>query len=135
MSKKLKKIYINKFDDMKRILIVEDDGFISAALVAKLTKARYEVLTVPDGTEVAGAISQKLPDAILLDLLMPKMDGFAVLDYLKKDSRYKSIPVIILTNLSQEEDRVKAMASGASDYLVKTDLSIIDIVEKIKRFI
>jgi two-component system, OmpR family, alkaline phosphatase synthesis response regulator PhoP len=120
---------------MKRVLIVEDDEFLASALQAKLLKYGYGVEVIGDGVEVAKILNKYIPDLILLDLVLPKMDGFAVLEMLKKDENYKRVPVVVLTNLSQDEDYKKAQELGATDYLVKIEMNIKDVAEKIKKYL
>jgi two-component system, OmpR family, alkaline phosphatase synthesis response regulator PhoP len=120
---------------MKKLLIAEDDVFLANAYKAKLTKTGFEVGIATDGEELLAMINTFTPDAILLDLMMPKMDGFSVLEKLRKMDQYKSIPIIVATNLGQKEDIDRAMAMGASGYIVKSNLSLSDLVEKINTFL
>lgn len=117
---------------MKKVLIVEDDKPLAHALELKLHHAGYEVQVVGDGEAALEVIVDNGSfDAILLDLMMPKMDGFAVLENLEK--KKISIPVIISTNLSQEEDAERAKQLGAKDYFVKSDTPIEEVLEYVKR--
>ncbi len=120
---------------MKKVLIVEDDKFLLSAYRVKLTKAGFEIKIATDGEEALKILREDKPDVILLDLVMPRKDGFAVLEELKTNPVWKSIPVIVLSNLSQKEDLEKAKALGAKDYLIKSDLSLKDLVEKINTLI
>ncbi len=117
---------------MKKILVAEDDKFLASAYRVKLTKANYEVKLVFDGDETLKALSTFTPDIIILDLVMPKIDGFSVLSELKKNDSWKNIPVVVASNLGQSEDIVRATKLGARDYIVKTDLSMKKLIEKIE---
>ncbi|MEP7167127.1 MAG: response regulator [Candidatus Woesebacteria bacterium] len=117
---------------MPKILVVEDDKFLSNAYKVKFTKAGFEVLIASDGNEALLVMQSQIPDLILLDLVMPAMDGFAVLAKLKVDQKLNGIPVIVASNLGQKEDIEKALAMGATDFIIKSDVSLDEIVEKIK---
>jgi DNA-binding response OmpR family regulator len=117
---------------MKKILVAEDDKFLANAYRVKLTKSGYEVKMVSDGEEVIKALSEYTPDLIILDLMMPKVDGFAVLKEVRRNDGWKNIPILVASNLGQSEDIVKATKLGAVDYIVKTDLSMKKMILKIK---
>lgn len=116
---------------MKKILVAEDDTYLANAYRVKLTKAGFEVHNAQDGEEAIEMLSSFKPDIILLDLVMPKKDGFAVLTDLKANPTLKDIPVIIASNLGQKEDIEKGLALGARGFFVKTDLSLNNLIEKI----
>ena len=116
---------------MKKVLIAEDDKFLASALRVKLTKSGFEVRNAYDGEEALKIAKEFSPDLILLDLVMPVKDGFGVLESLKNDINLKKIPVIITSNLGQKEDVDRGMALGAKDYVVKSDLSLDDLIKKI----
>ncbi len=120
---------------MKKIIVLEDEQVLQKALSIELLGAGFEVLSALDGEAGLALVRKELPDLVLLDLTMPKMNGFDVLKNLKEDATTKSIPVIILSNLGQDEDKAKGLALGAKDYYVKssTDLSL--LTEKIKKII
>ncbi|SRR6266568_2397335 len=120
---------------MKKILVAEDDKFLGSAYRAKLTKAGFEVQIARDGQEAMDMVKVFMPDLILLDLVMPVKDGFSVLAEMKNDSGLKAIPIIIASNLGQKEDTDRGMKLGASDYFVKSDLSLNTIIEKINNLI
>ena len=117
---------------MSKILVAEDDKFLVKVYEAKLTKAGFEAKIAQDGEEALEILKTFTPEIILLDLMMPKKDGFQVLAELKADPKLKGIPVIVTSNLSQPEDKKKAMDLGAKDYIVKSDTPIQDIIEKLK---
>lgn len=115
-----------------KVLVAEDDKFLSKAYAAKLKKSGFDVTLVGNGEEALNHIKKSRPDAILLDLMMPVKDGFDTLFELKSDENLKSIPVIVLSNLGQPEDVDRAKKLGADDYLVKSNISMKDVVDKIK---
>ncbi|MBI3671632.1 response regulator [Candidatus Azambacteria bacterium] len=117
----------------KSILVVEDEKPIAKALQITLSGEGYDVDIASDGIEALDAMDKKMYDLILLDILMPKMDGFTVLDNMRK--RDIKTSVIMLSNLSQDEDMKKAKDFGSKGYLVKSDMSIEDIVSEAKKII
>lgn len=116
-------------DDPKKILIGEDEKPLAQVLTLKLKKAGFDARAVTNGQEVLDALAQERFDLVLLDLVMPKVDGFGVLEELKK--RGDTTKVIVLSNLSQEEDAKKAKELGAQDFFIKSNTPIADIVEKV----
>ena len=120
---------------MKKILVAEDDKFLANAYRVKLTKANYEVRMASDGEELLSMIEEFQPDLILLDLVMPNKDGFSALSELRANPRWSRLPIIVASNLGQKEDIDKAKKLGASDYLVKSDLAMKDLVIKIASYI
>lgn len=118
-----------------KILVAEDDRFLSKVYFTKLTSEGYEVVVASDGEEAIRKAQEENPDIMLLDLVMPKTNGFDVLKSLKADGKKIDFPIIILSNLGQDEDLKKGMDLGADDYLVKTNLSISEVVTKIKGYL
>ena len=118
--------------ETRRILVAEDDRFLRKAAEMALKRQGYTVLTAADGEEALRAARSVLPDLILLDLIMPKLNGFDVLQALKKDAPTAHIPVIILSNLGQDRDVQQAMDAGAAAYLIKTDLSLQALVQRVE---
>ncbi len=118
--------------EAKKILVTEDDKFLVNVLLSKLSKEGFEVIHAFDGEEALAKVREKKPDLILLDLILPVKDGFDVLKELKENETTKNIPVIILSNLGQDEDVKRGQDLGADDYLIKTNLSLKEVVEKIK---
>jgi DNA-binding response OmpR family regulator len=114
---------------------VDDDRFLSSSMQVKLTKEGYDVQAVSDGIEVADKLKRFTPDVILLDLMMPKLDGFAVLEMLKADARLKNIPVIVVTGLSQDEDVGRVKAMGAVECINKNTMAIAEVLEKVKAYL
>jgi two-component system alkaline phosphatase synthesis response regulator PhoP len=103
---------------MAKILIVEDDRFLRELIARKLRNEGYEVIEAVDGEEGLKRIKEEKPDLVLLDLILPGIDGFEVLESAKKDSEIASIPVIILSNLGQREEIERGLKLGAIDYLI-----------------
>jgi len=103
----------------KTILIIEDDKFLRQLIVQKLLKEEYNVSEAVDGEEGIKKIKEEKPDLVLLDLILPGIDGFEVLSRMKKDEEISSIPVIILSNLGQREDVERGLNLGAVDYLIR----------------
>lgn len=120
---------------MQKIILIEDDKFLMNALRVKLTEARFELSIAEDGEEAIKMLSSLQPDLILLDLILPKKDGFSVLEEIKQNEKLKKIPVIIISNLGQKEDIDRGIKLGAADYIVKADTSIQGIIEKINKFL
>ncbi|KKU73989.1 MAG: Two-component response regulator [Parcubacteria group bacterium GW2011_GWA2_47_26] len=116
-----------------RILLVEDDTFLAGIYAHKFEAEGFEVLLATDGEAGAKVAAKELPNIILLDILLPKMDGFEVLEKVKGDAKTKNIPVILLTNLGQKEDVDKGLKLGASDYLIKAHFMPQETVEKVKK--
>lgn len=120
---------------MPNILLIEDDEFIRSLLGDKFRSAGYEVKEARDGKEGLEKLKQEKPDVVLLDLLMPVMDGFEVLKTIRQDKELASLPVIVLSNVDQKTDLDRAMALGATDYLIKVYNTPEEIVEKVKKTI
>lgn len=119
-------------ETLGKILLAEDDKFLSTALGDKLTREGFAVIKAVNGREASAKIKNERPDLVLLDLIMPQKTGFEVLADMKLDRLTKGIPVIVLSNLGQEADIKKAKDLGANDYLVKSDVEMKIVVEKIK---
>jgi DNA-binding response OmpR family regulator len=118
---------------MVKVLVAEDDAFLSRAYIAKLEKEGFKAVLAVNGEEVMKKIKNEKPDIILLDVVMPKKNGFDVLYDLKQDANTKDVPVIILSNLGQKEDIKRGKDLGADDYLIKSDIAINDVINKIKQ--
>ncbi len=116
----------------KKILIVEDDEFLRQLVSQKLSSEGFAVSLAVDGPDGIEKTKSVMPDLILLDLLLPTIDGFEVLSKIKSDSATSSIPVIILSNLGQQEEIDRGLKLGAIDYLVKAQLTPEEIVAKVK---
>jgi len=118
----------------KKILLADDDPYISRAYSFALGKAGFEVIKAVNGKEVLAQAIATTPDLILLDQIMPEMDGFETLQALKSDPRLAQIPVILFTNLEQPSDVEKGRELGAVDYVVKAEVTMKEVVEKAKHF-
>jgi two-component system alkaline phosphatase synthesis response regulator PhoP len=115
-----------------KILIVEDEEILLTALSEELDQEGFEVLGAHDGQEGFDIALAQKPDLILMDLLMPKLDGIGALKLIKENPEIKDIPVVILTNLSDYEKVSDALSVGAMDYLVKANYKLEELVNKIK---
>lgn len=115
-----------------KILVVEDDFFLIKVFQTKLTNEGFQVEIAADGVLAMEILNRFSPDLILLDLVMPRKDGFEVLEDLSQDKKLSKIPVIVLTNLGQDSDVERVKKYGVVDYLVKSDISIDDVVSKVK---
>ena len=118
-------------DGVRRVLLAEDDRFLRRAAEARLRRHGLEVLTAADGEEALRLARAEPLDLILLDVVMPKLQGFEVLKALKQDEATAHIPVIVLSNLGQERDVAQAKALGALAFLVKAHLSLQDLVDRV----
>lgn len=119
----------------KKVMIVEDDEHISKVYQIMFAKDGIETSLARDGEEAVKKITEEKPDLVLLDLMIPKKDGFGVLEDIKKISSLAKIPVIILSNLGQQKDQDRALSLGANEYLVKVDSPIQDIIDKAKGYL
>ncbi len=115
------------------VMVVEDDAFLSGIYQKKFEMEGYKVSAADNGERALADIKKKKPDIILLDILLPKLDGFAVLEKLKTDAATKDIPVILLTNLGQKDDVDKGLKAGAVDYLIKAHFKPSEILDKVKK--
>lgn len=114
------------------ILLVEDDTFLAGMYITKLTMEHFNVELAVDGQAGLEKVKKIKPDLILLDVLLPKIDGFEVLRAIKDDADLRDIPVILLTNLGQKSDVLRGLDLGAADYLIKAHFMPSEVVEKIK---
>ncbi|MCX6793100.1 MAG: response regulator [Candidatus Falkowbacteria bacterium] len=115
---------------LKRILIAEDEKAYSRALVLKLKNSGFEAESAPDGEAALEAIKNNHFDLLLCDLVMPKVNGFEVIEEIKKQKL--DLPVIVLSNLSQADDEKKARALGAIDFLPKSNITLAEVISKVK---
>ena len=115
----------------RRILLAEDDRFLRKAAETALKRHGFAVIAAVDGEEALRLARAEAPDLILLDLIMPKMQGFEVLRALKEDPATAAIPVVILSNLGQDSDVKQALEAGAAGYFVKANLSLQDLVKRV----
>jgi DNA-binding response OmpR family regulator len=116
----------------KKILIVEDDKFLRELISQKLSKEGYDISEAVDGEKGVKSVQEIKPDLVLLDLILPGIDGFEVLSRIKADSAIAQIPIIILSNLGQKDDIERGLKMGAADYLIKAHFTPGEIISKIK---
>lgn len=116
----------------KRILLVEDDDALANVYVMRLQSEGFDVRRVSNGEEALAAALSYKPDLVVLDVMMPKVSGFDVLDIFRNTPETANLKVIMLTALSQESDKERAESLGADDYLVKSQVVIADVIERIK---
>ncbi len=119
-------------EELKRVMIIEDDNFLSSLMKVRLEKEGFTVMQAFDGEEAIELLKTDRPDLIVLDLIMPKVMGFEVLQTISMTPELEKTPVIILSNLAQDSDIQKAKEFGAKEYFVKVKISIDDIVKRVK---
>jgi DNA-binding response OmpR family regulator len=117
---------------MKKILIIEDDIFLQGLEAGKLQKTGYSLVTARNGTEGMQKILEPGIDMILLDLILPDFDGFEILKKIRETEAIKHLPVLVFSNLSEEGDVKKAKSLGATDFMVKSNFTLDELVEHIK---
>lgn len=115
-----------------RILVIEDDRFLRGLLTQKLDNEGFDVSIAADGNEGMEKIIQEKPDIILLDIILPGIDGFEILKKVQADPELSRIPVMLLTNLGQQEDVERGLRLGAKGYIIKAHFTPAEIVDKIK---
>ncbi len=119
-------------DAKKKVLLVEDDKMILDMYTLKFTQEGYEVTQAENGKDGLDLARKINPDIVLLDIILPQMDGFTVLKSLKADPKLQKIPVVLLTNLGQDGDVKKGIELGAVDYLIKANFTPSQVVDKVK---
>lgn len=117
------------------ILMIEDNGFLRKLYHDKLDRAGFDFIEATNGMEGINKIIVEKPDLVMLDLLLPRKNGFDVLAEIKQNRNIKNIPVIVLSNLAQEIDIKEAMKLGAVEYLVKSEVRLSEVVDKIKKIL
>ncbi|OGD67349.1 hypothetical protein A2442_01130 [Candidatus Campbellbacteria bacterium RIFOXYC2_FULL_35_25] len=117
----------------KKVLLVEDDDFLRQLVGSKLTDDGFALNVAVDSVGVFTLLEKEKPDLILLDVMLPGLDGFQILEKIKSDKSNEAIPVVILSNLGQKEDKDKAFSLGAKDFWIKAYLDLDEIVEKINK--
>lgn len=121
--------------DKKKVLIVEDDPHISKVYVIKLGQEGFDTFQALDGEEGFAKIMELHPDLVMLDLMLPKKDGFWVMEEMSKHAEVANIPVVVLSNLGQQQDKDRAYSLGAKDYMVKADNPIKDVIDRVKKLL
>jgi len=119
----------------KKVLIIEDDPLLIKMYKTKLINEGFEVLTASDGQEGLDLALAKIPDAIILDVMMPKLSGLDMLKMLSQDKSGSQIPVVIISNLSQQDEAQQAKKYGAKEYLVKANFTPKEVIEKVKQYL
>lgn len=120
---------------MAKILFVEDDPLIVKIYTTRLTADGYQVLSADNGQQGLELAEKELPNLIVLDVMMPKMDGFGVLEKIRANEKMKSTPILIYSNLAQEDEIKRATEMGATEFIVKANLSPTEMVTKIKKYL
>jgi DNA-binding response OmpR family regulator len=119
----------------KIVFIVEDDQFLVKAYQIKFKKEGIESWLATDGKEALNFFEKEPPSVVLLDLMLPGLNGFEVLENIRKNEKWKNTPVLILTNLGQEQDMAKGKNLGAADYIIKANTKIDEVVQKVKKYL
>lgn len=116
-----------------KVLVVEDDAFLLKAYMAKLQNSGFDVQSATDGEEALAALERVKPDIVLLDLVMPRKDGFQTLQDIRSNPAYKDMPIFVVSNIGQQEELDRAKELGANELLLKSNLSMAELVEKIQK--
>lgn len=119
----------------KTVLLIEDDIFLSQLLTTRLQKSGIEVIKAFDGEAAIEILKTTKPNLMLLDIILPKKSGFEVMEEIHSNPMLKDGPIIVISNLGQDADIVRGKALGAVEYLIKAQISIDDLIEKIKSFL
>lgn len=119
----------------KHILIVEDDEYLANAYRLKVEKEGYRVTLAGDGEQALRALQASKPDLIILDLVMPNMDGFTVLEHIRAHREWKNLQIVVMSNLGQDEDISRAKQYGVEHYLVKSDIRLKDLLVMVSKLL
>jgi len=120
---------------MKKILLVEDDPFLVDIYSIKLKESGFSVMTAVNGEECMNKLGEAKPDFLLLDIVLPGLDGWEILRKIKKDEKLKDLKVIILSNLGQKEEIEKGLSLGAAKFFIKANYTPTEVVSEIKKMI
>lgn len=120
---------------MKKVLIIEDDSFLQGLEAGKLKKEGYEVITASSGEEAMKKINEPGINIILLDLILPNFDGFEILKKIRATESVKNTPVIVFSNLSEEKDVTKSQELGATDFMVKSNFTLEELIEHMDKIL
>ena len=120
---------------MAKILIIEDDNFLQGLEASKLKKEGYEIITASTGEEAMKKITEPSIDLIMLDLVLPKFDGFEILQKIRETEATKKTPVIVFSNLSEDKDIKKAETLGATDFMIKSNFTLDELIEHINKIL
>lgn len=121
--------------DKKKILIIEDDEHVSKVYEMKFSKEGYSTVFVSNGEEAVEKITSEKPDLIILDLMVPRKDGFVILEEVKSTPSVSNIPIIVLSNLGGKSDQDRALALGAKEYMVKVNYSMQEVIDRAKSYL
>jgi DNA-binding response OmpR family regulator len=127
--------FSQKLKIMKSILLVEDDPFLIDIYTTKLKEAGFLIEVAENGEIVFKKIKEKMPDLIVLDIVLPQIDGWEILKTIREDSKFKDLKIMILSNLGQKEEVEKGLSLGATKYLIKAHYNPSEIVEEVKKII
>lgn len=116
---------------MIKLLIIEDDSFLKEIEIEKFNKGGFETVTAMTMAEIEAYLGEKTPDVILLDLMLPNVDGFQILSTLTSNEKTKNVPIFIFSNLSDEKEIKRAMEGGAKEFLVKSNYTLDELIEKL----
>jgi len=119
----------------KKILIIEDEKFLLELYQGRFEKDGYQVFTAINGLTGLKLAQKEKPDLIILDILMPGMDGYEVIRKLKEDNQTKEITILVLSNLGQREEINQGLKTGADDYIIKTDLTPSELIDKVEEML
>ena len=119
----------------KKILLIEDEEGIILPLKIKLEKRGFELIIARDGEAGLAALRSEKPDLVLLDIILPKMNGFEILEQIKKEDGAAKIPIVVISNLAREGEIERGLGLGARDFIVKANLSLDNLVDKISKFL
>ena len=122
-------------DQKKTIILAEDDKFLRSIFQKRLEEGGYIVRPASDGQEAIDMLKKAVPDLVLLDLIMPRKNGFEVLQEMRADGKLKSVPVVILSNLSQDKDMDQAKKLGIAGYLTKSSVSLVNLLDEVRKFL
>jgi len=116
----------------KKIIIVEDDTFLQGLVAGKLSKEGFSITSITDGAVANATIEEENPDLLLLDLTVPNVDGFAILEKVRATESVKATPIIIFSNLGEDKDITRAKELGATDFMIKSNFTLDELATKIK---
>lgn len=120
---------------MSKILLVEDDPFLMDIYSQKLKRSGFDVNVESDGSKVLAVIKEQKPDLLMLDIVLPEMDGWEILEELSKDSQFSTLKVMVFSNLGQKAEVEKGMKLGAIKYLIKADYTPSEVIEEVKKLL
>ena len=121
-------------DQKKIILLAEDDKFLRSILQKRLEEGGYTVCPASDGLEALDILDKTIPDLVLLDLIMPRKNGFEVLQEMRANAKLKSVPVVVLSNLSQDKDMDQAKDLGIAGYITKSSVSLVNLLDEVRKY-